>query len=62
MKKLLEIMAKSKKVLSIFLCLFLLLSFPVQAKDPPKKYLDENYVFKDLKFIKWPEKTGVWGK
>ena len=51
-----------KKILLIFLGLLLLLSLPAKAKDPPKKYLDENYVFKDLKFIKWPEKTGVWGK
>ena len=32
------------------------------AKDPPKKYLDEGYVFKHQKFIKWPEKTAIWGK
>ena len=49
-----------KKLLIIFF--ILILSSFAQAKDPPKKYLDENYVFKHSKFIKWPEKTGSWGK
>ena len=49
-----------KKILLTFFILVLIL--PAQAKDPPKKFLDENYVFKDLQFIKWPEKTGIWGK
>ena len=42
-----------KKLLIIFF--ILILSSFAQAKDPPKKYLDENYVFKHSKFIKWPE-------
>ena len=46
----------------LFILSILILSLSAQAKDPPKKYLDENYIFKHLKFIKWPEKTGVWGK
>jgi hypothetical protein len=49
-----------KKVLILLFSLFFCLS--VQAKDPPKKYLDNNYAFKHHEFIKWPEKTGVWGK
>ena len=32
------------------------------AKDPPKKYLDENFVFKPEKSIGWTEKTDKWGK
>ena len=49
-----------KIILIILFTLFIFLS--AKAKDPPKKYLDENYVFKHSKFIKWPEKTGSWGK
>ena len=50
-----------KKLLGIFTAFFFFGSIAL-AKDPPKKYLDDNYVFKHHEFIKWPEKTGVWGK
>ena len=40
----------------------MLICLSVQAKDPPKKYLDNDYSFKPEQFIKWLEKTGVWGK
>ena len=49
-----------KKIL--FILSILILSSSVQAKDPPKKYLDKEYIFQPEQFIKWPEKTGVWGK
>ena len=50
-----------KKLLGILAAFFFLGSIAL-AKDPPKKYLDDKYVFKHHEFIKWPEKTGVWGK
>ena len=50
-----------KKFFGILAVFFFFCSIAL-AKDPPKKYLDNNYVFKHHELIKWPEKTGVWGK
>jgi len=49
-----------KKILIVFLSFFVILAS--QAKDPTKKFLDKEYIFQPDQFIKWPEKTGVWGK
>ena len=49
-----------KKILIVFLSFFVILAS--QAKDPTKKFLDKEYIFQPEQFIKWPEKTGVWGK
>ena len=45
--------------------LFILIIFTLSisssfAKDPPKKYLDESYIFKNQQIISWPEKIGIW--
>ena len=50
------------KKLFLFLLLLFLVSNVVYAAKIPKKYLDENYVFKDDKKLRWIEKTGNWGK
>ena len=38
-----------------------LISSSVYAKDPPKKFLDDEYIFKFEENIKYPYDTGFWG-
>ena len=38
-----------------------LISSIVYAKDPPKRFLDDEYIFKFEENIKYPYDTGFWG-
>ena len=44
----------------IIFFLFLISSI-VYAKDPPKKFLDDEYIFKFEENIKYQYDTGFWG-
>ena len=48
-------------LLTIIFILFALSNNSI-AKKPPKKFLDEDFIFKPEQNIKYPYKTGLWGQ
>ena len=52
---------KKISLLTIIFILFALSNNSI-AKKPPKKFLDENFIFKPEQNIKYPYKTGLWGQ
>ena len=51
-----------KRISIILFSIIFLISFNAYPKKPPKKFLKDDYIFKGSQNIKWPYKTGLWGK